>query len=302
MTTPCLDKAAKLVSHLEAMRPEERDRASEENIRQAEAEHEKFLAAFSIGHCYLCRNPLSSFSKKTPCLHWLLKPKGFKKNDLPAIAQRFGFFQAQTYLRWVANTQGFARHINDLPEEGTGGKLIELTVRYRSLEWSFSCAESDFLGHATSQHSKHPHYHFQMRVEQRPFINFSDFHVPFTEVDIVGLEAKRVAPHLVKHAFPRGEGMAEVINEASLDALVSARSTPDIESEALVHLSSMVMADEGTQIDGTELANLCREASVRGVPLASLLHKLQNTSTRVIVSPGAGVVEQAPRSGRKKDL
>ncbi|MBW8370357.1 MAG: hypothetical protein K0M66_05205 [Thiobacillus sp.] len=302
MTTPLLDKAAKLVSHLKAMRPEDRDRASEESIRQAEAEHEEFLAAFSIGHCYLCGNPLSSFSKKTPCLHWLLKPKGFKKNDLPAVAQRFGFFQAQTYLRWVANTEGFARHINDLPEEGTGGKLIELTVRYRSLEWSFSCAESDFLGHATSQHSKHPHYHFQMRIEQRPFINFSDFHVPFKEADIVGLEAKRVAPHLVKHAFPRGEGMAEVMNEASLDTLVSAGSTPDIESEALVHLSSMVMADEGSQIDGTELYNLFQEAKAKGVTVASLLHKLQNTSTRVVVSPGSGVVEQAPRSGRKKDL
>lgn len=302
MTTPLLDKAAKLVSHLEAMRPEDRDRASEESIRQAEAEHEEFLAAFSAGHCYLCGNPLSSFSKKTPCLHWLLKPKGFKKNDLPAVAQRFGFFQAQTYLRWVANTEGFARHINDLPDEGTGGKLIELTIRYRSLEWSFSCAESDFLGHASSQHSKHPHYHFQMRIEQRPFINFSDFHVPFKEADIVGLEAKRVAPHLVKHAFPRGEGMAEVMNEASLGALVSVGSTPDVESEALVHLSSMVMADEGSQIDGTEFCNLIQEAKEKGVTVASLMHKLQNASTRVIVSPGPGVVEQAPRSGRKKDL
>jgi hypothetical protein len=34
-----------------------------------------------------------------------------------------------------------------MTEEGTGTKLFELTIRYKNLEWSISCSESDYLGH-----------------------------------------------------------------------------------------------------------------------------------------------------------
>jgi hypothetical protein len=300
MDSSALDKAARLVAHLEAMSPEERNRVSEENIRHTAEEHEVFLAQFNSGGCYICGRPLSSFSKKTPCIHWLLKPKGFKKNDLPAIARRFGFFQIQTYLRWVANTHAFARNINDLEEEGSGSKIIELTIRFRSLEWAFSCGESDYAGHPTSQHAKYPHYHLQMRIDQRPFINYSDFHIPFTEGDVLSLEAKRRLPHMVKHKFPHGEGMSEVLNEETLEAIVRSGGAMENEGEAPLHLDTMIMADEGTTIRGEDLYKLIQEAKAKGVTVSSLTHKLPNAKTRVIVTPGPGVVEQAPRTGRKK--
>lgn len=300
MSHTAFDKAAKLVERLEAMPPEERDRVSEENVQRTAAEHVEFLAAFQAGECYICRRPLSSFSKKTPCLHWLLKPKGFKKNDLPELAKHFGFFQIQTYLRWVANTHAFAKNINDLAEEGSGNKLLELTIRYRNIEWAFSCAESDYLGHQTSQHAKYPHYHFQMRIDQRPFINYSDFHAPFTEGDILSIEAKRRLPHLVKHKFPHGEGMSEVLNDDTVEALVTSGVKADDEDDASLHLDTIVIADEGTTIRGEDLYNIIQEAKAKGVTMSSLMHKLPNASTRVIVTPGPGVVEQAPRTGRKK--
>ena len=96
------------------MSPEECDKVSHENVQRTAEEHVDFIAAYHAGNCYICQKPLSSFSTKTPCLHWLLKPKGFKKHHVKDIADLFGFFQIQTYLRWVANTQGFAKHINDL--------------------------------------------------------------------------------------------------------------------------------------------------------------------------------------------
>jgi hypothetical protein len=300
MSTSALDKAARLVAHLEAMSPEERNRGSEENVRRTAAEHEEFLAHFNAGNCYICSKPLSSFSKKVPCLHWLLKPKGFKKNDFPEIAQRFGFFKIQTYLRWVANTHAFARNINDLTEEASGAKLIELTIRYRNLEWAFSCGESDYQGHASSQHAKQPHYHFQMRIDRRPFINYSDFHVPFSEGDMLSLEVKRRLPHVVKHKFPRGEGMSEVLNEETLEAIVTGGVATDNEADAPLHLDTIVMADEGTTIKGEDLYNIIQEAKAKGVTISSLMHQLPNATTQVIVTPGPGVVEQAPRSGRKK--
>jgi hypothetical protein len=301
MSTDAFAKAAELVERLEVMSPEERNKISEENIRQTQAEYTEFLSAFRIGECYICGKPLSSFSKKAPCIHWLLKPKGFKKNDLPEIAMRFGFFQIQTYLRWVANTQGFAKHINDLPEEGSGTKLIELTIRYRNLEWSFSCAETDYIGHQTSQHAKHPHYHLQMRVDQRPFINYSDFHVPFVEGDILSIEAKRKLPHIVKHKFPYGEGMAEILNDDTVEMLIEQSTGGGAGDDASLHFDTIAMADEGTTIRGEDLYEIIQEAKAKGVTVASLIHKLPNARTRVLVTPGPGVVEQAPRAGRKKD-
>jgi len=300
MSNSSTEKVDFLVQRLQSMTAEERDRISHENVERTLEEHKRFLAAFQTQECYICGKSLSSFSKKTPCLHWLLKPKGFKKNDLSAIADRFGFFPMQTYLRWVANTQAFAKNINDLAEEGTGSKLIELTIRYQNLEWSFSCALSDYEGHQTSQHAKYPHYHVQMRIDRRPFINFSDFHVPFHEGDILSLEAKSRLPEIVKHKFPRGEGMSEVLNDETVDVLVAHGQAVDNEEEASLKLDTIIMADEGTTINGDDLYNIMQEAKAKGVTISSLLHKLKNVKTQVIVTPGPGVVEQAPRTGRKK--
>lgn len=295
-----MERAALLAKRLEQLSPEERDRISIENVRRTSDEYRNFREAFSQRHCYLCDHPLTSFSKTRPCLHWYLKPKGFKKNDVPAIAERFGLFQTQTYLRWVANTQAFAKHINDLTEEGTGTKLIELTIRFRNLEWSFSCAESDYLGHETSQHAKHPHYHLQMRLDQRPFANFNDFHLPLHEDDVLSIETKRRLPNIVKHKFPHGEGMADVLNDDTVEALVLNSVSSPSEEQASIKLDTIAMADDGATISGDDLYQIIQEAKAKGVTVASVMHKLKNARTQVYVTPGPGVVEQAPRTGRKK--
>ena len=302
MSTDIRAKGAELAKLLEQMTPEERDRTSAKNIKQTEAEYLRFLEAYGRNECYLCKRPFTSFSKKTPCIHWFLKPKGLKKRDLVSVANRYGVFQIQTYLRWVANQEGFAKHINDIPEEGMGTKLIEFTIRYRNLEWSFSCAESDYLGHKSSQHTKHPHYHLQMRVDKRPFADYNDLHLPLTEGDILSIEARRRLPHIVKHKFPYGEGMSDVLNENTVEALVNNSGGDSTNPEdAPLHFDTLVMADEGTTIKGEDLYNLIQEAKEKGVTVTSLMHKLPNASTLVLVTPGPGVVEQAPRKGRKKD-
>lgn len=300
MAPSSLEKANLLVEKLQKLSPDERHQISLENVRRTSEEHAEFSATFAQGDCYLCKHPLSSFSKKRPCLHWFLKPKGFKKNDIPAVAEHFSAFQIQTYLRWVANTEAFARNINDLVEEGTGTKLIELTIRYRNLEWSLSCAESDCSGHQTSQHAKHPHYHLQMRLDRRPFANFSDFHLPLHEDDVLSLEARRRLPNVVKHKFPHGEGMADLLNDETVEALIKCGETSaGQEDEASLKLDTIAIADDGKTISGDDLYELILEAKAKGVTVASLMHKLKNATTQVFVTPGPGVVEQAPRAGRK---
>ena len=59
--------------------------------------------------------------------------------------------------------------------------------------------------------------------------------------------------------------------------------------------------EDGKTISGDDLYKIIQEAKEKGVTVASLMHKLPNARTQVIVTPGPGVVEQAPRSGRKKD-
>lgn len=295
-------KGKSLAKFLDSLPDDVRARGNEENLRAAKAEYQRFLEEFDKGYCYLCGELLSSFSIKTPCPHWLLNPNGFKKTDFLAIAQQYGFFQIQSFLRWIANQADFAKNINDLPDEGSGTKLFEVTIKYKDLEWAFSCAESDYQGHASSQHAKHPHYHFQMRIGRLPFINYNDFHPPFSEMDIVNIEAMRALPDNIKQRFIFGEGMNDVLESDTVEHILNATLPGDASDEAPFKIDSIVIAEEGKTISGDDLYEIMQEAKERNVTVASLLHKLKNAETHVIVSPGPGVLEQAPRTGRKKDV
>jgi len=272
------------------------------NYDAAKEEFERFKSEYSQGNCYLCHKKLNSFSKKTPCIHWLLKPKGFKKKDLVAISEKYGYFQIQSLLRWYANEEYFGKNINNLKDEGSGNKLFEVTIKYKNIEWSFSCAESDYNGHEKSQHSKHAHYHFQMRVDKRPFINYNDFHLPFTEMDILNIEAMKFDAAKVKQRYTFGEGMDELMSDSSfLENVITgeAYKKGEKESEAPFKIDSFACAEAGKEINGEDFYEIIQEAKSKGVPVASLLHKLPNATAEIIVTPGPGVVEQAPRSGGK---
>jgi len=67
-------------------------------------------------------------------------------------------------------------------------------------------------------------------------------------------------------------------------------------------LDTIIMADEGTTISGDELNDLIAEARAKKVPVASLVQKLPNATAQTFVSPGPGVVEQAPRSGAERKV
>jgi hypothetical protein len=293
-------KGKDFAGFLQGLTEEEIREGNEAEFRRARDEHSRFKQLYDTGICYLCNKPLSSFSKKTPCIHWLLKPKGFKKKDIKAVASKFGVSQIQSLLRWYANEEAFAKNINNLVEEGTGTKLIELTIKYKNLEWSFSCAKQDFMGHQNSQHSKHPHYHFQMRVDKRPFINFNDFHLPLSDMDVINIEAMKTKPELIKQRNSFGEGMNEMFDQEVIEQVLNTASTDGTHEEAPFSIDSFAYAEEGKEIKGDDLYEIIQEAKEKGVTVASLLHKLPNADTKVVISPGPGVVKQAPRTPRKK--
>jgi hypothetical protein len=264
-----------------------------------DAEHAKFKEAYTQGNCYLCGKGLTSFDESSPCAHWLLNPEGFrKKKHYRTVTSKYGFHQLQSLLRWLANEEGGPKNINDLPEEGTG-KLREVTIRYKDLEWSFSCTPNDFNGHGAGSH-RSPHYHFQMRQGTRIIIRYNDFHVPFSESDIIEISAE-TANHDLKRGWSHGEGMSEVFRPEVIDALLESggfKSTGDGAGD--IEFDYLVKADEGTVMKGEDILALYEEAKSTGVSIGTLLRqgKIPNVSVETYASPGPGVVEQKTRSGR----
>jgi hypothetical protein len=276
---------------------EERDRIHKQQHEDSVAEHAAFAQAFANGHCYICDSPLTAFDKKTSCLHWLLRPPGFHKKDLLAVTARYGVLQLQSYLRWVAAEDGRGVNINDLDPDDPEQYVIYITMRYKDLEWSISCQVSDYLGHRGSRHGADAHYHFQMRIGGRPFINYNDFHIPLNKNDIVHLEAMRSAPDVLKARWSFGHGMRDVLAEENLEHIIRAPRSDDARDDSAIKMDTLIIADEGTTLSGEMLFDLFREANEKQVSVASLVSKIPNASATVIISPGLGVVDEAPRAG-----
>jgi hypothetical protein len=285
------------------MSPEQRARINERNLQEALEQHKRFSDAFKAGRCYLCGDALTDFDEPKPCQHWLLKPTGFSKQHLERLPEKHSWTVLEYYLRWVANEEAVAKNINDLADEGTG-KLVEATIRYKNLEWSFSCGANDLSGHeGGGEHSKRPHYHFQMYVDGTPFIRYNDFHLPLSAADVGVLEYMRQNPGKVRRQLPGGVGMNEMLEEVTPERVVrfgrSGTSDEEVES-APIRLNTLMVAESGKTISGDDLYNLSQAAKAEGVTATSKLHELKGVSTQTLVLPGPGVVPQATRSGRKK--
>ncbi|MEE4417487.1 hypothetical protein, partial [Klebsiella pneumoniae] len=227
----------------------------------------------------------------------------FGKEHFALITKQHGLLKIEHYLRWVANEEAFAKNINDLTDEGSG-KLVELTIKYNNLQWSFSCSETDLSGHeGGGEQSKQPHWHFQMYVDDLPFIRYNDFHAPLTSQDIGVLEYARTKSGKLKRRFAGGTGMADVLDPATLEQLVAGGQSVETDAEAKaapIELNTIMVAEPGKTISGEDIYNLIQSAKAEKVTITSKLRQLQGAQVTTIVSPGEGVVAQAVRSGRRK--
>jgi hypothetical protein len=283
--------------------PKEIARVNELNRKETTEQHRQFSEAFKAGQCSFCGHALTSFDPAKPCRHWLLKPDDVCKEHIEQVATQLSWGILENYLRWVANEEAFAKNINDLTDEGSG-KLVELTIKYKNLQWSFSCGESDLAGHdGGGEHSKRPHWHFQMYVDGQPFVRYNDFHLLLSEPDEGFLDFMRANPGKVQRRIAGGAGMNEVLDESMLEHLVTmgrSGTTDDEADGAPIKLDTFVMAEPGKTICGEDIYNLIQQAKAEGVTVSSKMRELTGVSVQAFVSPGPGVVRQAPRSGRKR--
>jgi hypothetical protein len=303
MTKSIRERAQSFAQFMASLPPEEIARVNELNRKKATEEHKQFSEAFKAGRCSFCDQALTTFDSAKPCRHWLLKPEGVRKEHIEQVGTQFSLGTLENYLRWVANEEAFAKNINDLADEGTG-KLLESTIKYKNLEWSFSCGESDLSGHeGGGEHSKRPHWHFQMYADGRPFVRYNDFHLPLPEADTGFLEFMRANPGKLQRRLAGGAGMNEVLDESTLDQLVTmgrSGATDDEVENAPIQLDTFIMAQPGKTISGKEVHDLIQQARAEGVTATSKLRGMKNVSVKTLVSPGPGVVWKAPRSGRKR--
>ena len=268
-----------------------------QQIQKNEEDFEKFSLALDKGECIYCGHAISHFSTKKPCFHWLLNPKGLKKKHFPILFEKKGFRELNTYLRWVANSDKLAQNINDLVEEKSSKKFIEETIKFKNLEWSFSCADSDRKGHEKAHKGSMPHYHFQMKVDGSVTINFNAFHIPFTDFDEFSFAVEAGKLDRLKAKRTRDAGMQTVFDHLEEEAFGDALTyTTDEASEAL-NTEILIQANPGSTISGKDIADLLQERERTGLSMAVLAKRLSNATVQSFTSPGDGVPKMAQRSG-----
>ena len=275
----------------------------EEMNRKNDEEHQRQSAAFKAGYengiCYLCDKPFKTISKNDPCLHWLLRQCKFKKKDFPKIYKKYGYGNIAAFTRWCANQERLHSNINDLEEEKSDRKILSYTVRWKNIEWTFDCSKNDFSGHSGTS-IDFPHYHFQMRIDGRQFINFNDFHVPFTDQDVFVLKTSLEQGDWFKQDFGAiGSGMQDAISvdpELALEHMSNAN-----EEDATYHLSTMIEAID-KPIPGELIDEIRQESNETGRSMTLIAkEKLKDIAIiRTVISPADSVPDIASRTEHKR--
>lgn len=277
----------------------------EQQKEQYENEYSSFLEHYEREECYLCGKPFKTISKSEPCVHWLLRRCKFKKKDFSKITEKYDFYNIYAFLRWVANAESGVRNINNLKDESSERKLFETTIKWKNIEWTLDCSKNDFDGHQSSK-TDFPHWHFQMRIDGNQFINFNDYHIPFTKDDQLKIVLENDPDSGFVHSFgPGGIGMQEHLDRLEDDpeefiANVQTTSNPD---EGTVHMQSIIKGPDGG-ISGDKINEALDMARNTGKSLAHcfsvVLSNDEEISITTIASPADSVPQIAKRAERKR--
>lgn len=284
----------------EGMSPEEIEEMNRLNDEEHQRQAEAFRAVYEKDICYLCNKPFKTISKSNPCLHWLLRQCKFKKKDFPKVYEKYGYGNIAAYIRWCANQDRFLSNINDLEDEKSDRKVLSYTVKWKNVEWTFDCSKNDFQGHQGTS-IDYPHYHFQMRIDGRQFINFNDFHVPFTDHDLFILKNSMEQGDWFKQNFGAiGSGMQDAVS-VELEDILEHTIRSDNEDEATYHFSTMIDASDNP-ISGEEIYEIQKEAERTGKSFAFVAQKRlkERAKVQTVISPADSIPDIASRTEHKR--
>lgn len=294
-----------LKEFIDSIPKEKVEEAQREQIETSERLHKEFLDALAKGECSLCGDQLSSFNTREPCMHWFTYPPGIKKKHFyQLLSKPLTYYGLDAYFRWLANSEVLFGNINDLREEVSETSYAETTIRYKSIEWSFSLGKTDIEGHKGARVGGEPHYHVQMLVNGRPFIRFNDFHVRFTESDLFTMEMLRQGEGRFRHEAYKGHGIGVLESDVSAQVLDENMVLADDVDSAPFHRQTIIQAPEGELISGDLVRQSVLESKSTKEPIGRILQRLLATSNskasvQTIISPGPGVPKMSKRSGKK---
>lgn len=266
----------------------------EENVRQVKA----FKKGYQKEKCYLCGKDFKTMSVEEPCLHWLLRLCKFQKKHFKNVYEKYSYHNIAAFLRWCANEEKLLSNINDLESERSGRKILSSTIKWKNIEWTFDCTEKDATGHQRT-YIDYPHYHFQMRIDRRPFINFNEFHVPFSKEDLEIL--KLIAnPNVIQNFGVAGCGMQDAVS-VDPDKIVELASPSENEDNATYHFSTIVEMTENP-ISGEELYEIQMEAKAKGKSFTYMLNKKLGDRAKIqtVISPAEAIPDIAARTEHKR--
>ncbi|EOI6454633.1 hypothetical protein ACMU59_001308 [Yersinia enterocolitica] len=293
-------KTNRLEAFYASLSPEQIQELNEKMFNENERQAEKFKEYYQRGECYLCKKSFKTISRENPCLHWLLRQCKFKPKDLPLIYNKFSYTNIAAFLRWAANQERLVSNINDLSSERADRKVISNTIKWKNIEWTFDCANSDFSGHKNTS-IDFPHYHFQMRIDGKQFINFNTFHLPFSDVDIDMISLSQENNEMFHYGFGyMGVGMEDAM---SLDPDTALEfMSPAADEEATYHLSTIVQAsDKSRPISGDLINEAIKEAQLTNKSISLVLkEKLAAHATiTTIIAPSESIPDIAARTEHK---
>jgi len=295
-------KDKNLKKFIESIPQEEVNRQTRLQDEENKRVYKEFIDGLKIGKCFLCGKQVNSFNESTPCFHWFTYPIGIKKKYFePYLENPIGFFRLDIYFRWLANTEKPIGNINDLKDETSNNSYLETTYRYKNIEWAFSVGHTDKEGHQNSRVGSNPHYHIQMRVDDRVFLKFNDFHIPFSDEDLFTIELLEQAGNKVKlgHSFGYGIGILE--DEENLKIIDDAMTITDDFKNALFNRQTLIKAPEGETISVELLQQAIEESKRTKQPIGKIMQRLLSDAKIItIITPGDGVPKMTKRSRRNR--
>lgn len=273
-------------------------RLQDENNKRV---YKEFIDALKVNKCFLCGGQMNTFNELKPCFHWFTYPKGIKKKHfINYLDKPIGFFQLDSYFRWLANTEKPIGNINDLKDETSKTSYLETTFKYKNIKWAFSIGHTDKDGHPNSQMGSTPHYHIQMTVDNRIFLKFNDFHIQFTDGDLFTLEMLDQAGDKVKLGHSFGHGIGIIEDEENLQLIDEAMTITDDVENAPFNRQTLIEAPEGQTISGELIQQAIDESKRTKQPIGKIMQRLLSDAKIIsIITPGDGVPKMTKRSGKK---
>jgi len=271
----------------------------EDNLHQ----YKRFKNALAKNKCFLCNHSLNSFVNKDPCFHWLLLPDGITKKELiKYLNSEISFYNLESYLRWMANTDTFLGNINDLEEEKPEHIHMVETIRYKHLEWTLQISNSDKNGHCDSIIGKKPHYHIQILRNNKIYLKFNDCHIFLTDQNLFHFECSKQAGDIYKIRHSYGEGYSELEyfdKTNNLDEFDKTLKVSDNPEKAQFRRQTFIEAPAGKSISGELLAQAFEESNKTKEPVGRIIHRLNNElKITTMITPSENIPDIKKRNQR----